>query len=187
MTQRLTQANIESIAKERKHTLISLSNPENPRDGRKGLVKILCFCGHVFETKVHSYLYAKNGCPNCKSENLKLNNPNKGKQVSRKNKEIEPKQPFFSINSREKLILHLKNNPNKYNDFILEKINEENNSSKTTLNDKNKHHIIPKHAGGADKSWNMVMLTTLDHQKAHELRFEVYQEKGERDAVRLPA
>lgn len=53
------------------------------------------------------------------------------------------------------------------------------------MNDKNGHHIIPRHAGGPDKSWNMVMLTTLDHQKAHELRFEVYQEKGDSDAARF--
>jgi len=53
------------------------------------------------------------------------------------------------------------------------------------LNDKNGHHIIPKHAGGPDNSWNIVMLTTEDHKKTHELRFEVYQEKGDSDAVRF--
>ncbi len=84
MAQRLTQIYIQEVSNKRNHTLISLSNPDNPRDGRKGTAKILCFCGHTFETNVHSYLNSVNGCPMCKSQNFKLNNPNRGKSVTRK-------------------------------------------------------------------------------------------------------
>ena len=56
-------------------------------------------------------------------------------------------------------------------------------NAESSSGDKNGHHIIPRHAGGPDQSWNMVELTTPDHQKAHELRYEVYQEVGDRVAV----
>ena len=77
--QRLTVEKIKEIAKNRKHKLISLSNPENPRAEGKGKIHILCFCGCRFETTVHSYLCSKNGCPRCKRKRMKLNNPKKKK------------------------------------------------------------------------------------------------------------
>lgn len=36
------------------------------------------------------------------------------------------------------------------------------------------HHIIPRHAYGCDESWNLIPLTYVDHQVAHELLYETY-------------
>lgn len=190
MTKKLTQADLEKIANKRNHTLIALSNPENPRYNRKGTIDISCFCGHHFKTTVHNYLAAENGCPNCKSTNLKLNNPNKSKRLPlkiRKKKEIDPTSIFSTINSREELINFLKTNKNSYNDFLVEKIEA---LSKMDLPPKNQnnlveHHIIPKHIGGPDTKWNLVKLSSEDHKKAHELRYEVYKDLGDEAALRL--
>lgn len=127
-----------------------------------------------------------NGCPKCKSENLKRNNPNKNRTLKpkkRKNKTINPNSIFLQIDSKEKLVSFLKENSNAYNQFILQKIEE--SKIKDDQIKKNDHHIIPKHIGGLDKKWNMVKLSTHDHQKAHELRYEVYKDKGDCYAVRF--
>lgn len=36
------------------------------------------------------------------------------------------------------------------------------------------HHIIPRHAGGSDKTSNLVLLTHREHVKAHKLLFKIY-------------
>lgn len=52
-------------------------------------------------------------------------------------------------------------------------------------NEKKNHHIIPKHAGGSDSEWNMILLSPEDQLKAHELRYDVYKEKGDLAAIRF--
>ena len=155
-------------------------------DGNKGKINILCFCNNTFETTVNSYLNSKNGCPYCKSENFKKNNPNKSLRVSSKSQKKKKEIPLNSIEicSREDLVLFLKNNPNAYNNFIFEKIEEE-KSPTFSKQDKNRHHIIPRHTGGPDEPWNILMICTEDHKKAHQIRYEVYAEEGDLNAIRF--
>ena len=40
-----------------------------------------------------------------------------------------------------------------------------------------KHHIIPKHAGGSNEINNIVLFSTKNHTFAHYYRFLAYQEK----------
>jgi hypothetical protein len=42
---------------------------------------------------------------------------------------------------------------------------------------KHKHHIIPKHMGGTDDSFNLVELTVKEHAEAHRILFETYGRK----------
>lgn len=87
------------------------------------------------------------------------------------------------INSREELLKFLNEHPNIYHAFILKKLEEE----KTLLPNivTQKHHIIPKHAGGPDVAWNLIKLTPSDHDKSHELREEVYHDIGDKLAIRF--
>ena len=39
---------------------------------------------------------------------------------------------------------------------------------------KHKHHIVPKHAGGTDDSFNIVELTVPEHAEAHKKLWELY-------------
>lgn len=39
---------------------------------------------------------------------------------------------------------------------------------------KHKHHIIPKHAGGADDPSNLIELTVEEHAEAHRVLYETY-------------
>ena len=96
-----------------------------------------------------------------------------------------PQQMFLNINSREDLITFLINNPNKYNSFILQKFNflKENPFPLTIVTEN--HHIIPKHAGGSNESWNIIKLTVTDHIRAHELRAEIYNEIGDHLTTRF--
>lgn len=46
-----------------------------------------------------------------------------------------------------------------------------------------KHHIVPKHDGGGDETENLIVLSFELHYKAHVLRYEVYQQNGDRWCV----
>ena len=39
---------------------------------------------------------------------------------------------------------------------------------------KHLHHIVPRHAGGSDDSYNLVCLTIEEHVQAHKLLYEQY-------------
>lgn len=41
----------------------------------------------------------------------------------------------------------------------------------------NKHHVIPKHAGGTDEESNIVILTYKEHIFAHKLLYTIYNNK----------
>lgn len=43
-----------------------------------------------------------------------------------------------------------------------------------------KHHVVPVHAGGNDASENLLKLSIEDHILAHQYRYMVYGEKGEK-------
>lgn len=77
---------------------------------------------------------------------------------------------------------YLKNNPNPYNDYMVEKI------LKPTVPQINseviqKHHIIPLCKGGSHVDWNVILLTKKEH--IHALRFQTYKEFEDAQTLRL--
>lgn len=46
------------------------------------------------------------------------------------------------------------------------------------------HHIIPKHCGGSDDSWNLTKLTMEEHTSAHRLRWETYSDPNDSLALK---
>lgn len=79
---------------------------------------------------------------------------------------------------------------NKYLDFIKECREKEQNYSSEQLNSLSYHHIVPRHhykkynldMGTFEAPENKVKVTFEDHITAHELRFEVYGERGDQAA-----
>nr|YP_007890150.1 putative site-specific DNA endonuclease [Pleodorina starrii]YP_007890196.1 putative site-specific DNA endonuclease [Pleodorina starrii]AFY64421.1 putative site-specific DNA endonuclease [Pleodorina starrii]AFY64462.1 putative site-specific DNA endonuclease [Pleodorina starrii] len=125
----------------------------------------------------------------------------KHKQKLRKEKSLA----YANLQGPEDLKQKLLSEPNPYNDFIVTHLDKPvvgkltEGSTPLTLKGLEadevgpllgkakleKHHIIPLHAGGPDVPWNLIYLTPEDHIKAHELRALVYNEPGDRYAVRL--
>jgi hypothetical protein len=48
-----------------------------------------------------------------------------------------------------------------------------------------KHHIIPRHAGGADNPENLVWLTIEEHANAHRLLYEQYNRFSKSISINL--
>lgn len=89
-----------------------------------------------------------------------------------------------AVNSLETLLEYLRKYPNKYNTFILTCL-ENPKHPKQHISGKGwqRHHIIPRHAGGPDASWNLVILTVKEHLDAHRLRYECYHENADKLAT----
>lgn len=192
MSKKQTIQYYSELAKSRNHTLISVSNPDTPSQGG---VTIHCNCCNTdFKTSARSYKSSINGCPVCKAlissktwkgkariltpeESEKRTTYKKWVNETRKKRQ----EAYNHIQSREDLIKHLRLNNNIYNQFILDKLENPPPPGKMT----EIHHIIPKHAGGPLKKWNEVVLTLEDHQKAHELRWAVYQEVSDLKATQF--
>lgn len=181
-----------NLATNRNHTLNSVSNKDTPS---KGNLEITCkTCGVTFTTSAHSYENAKkSGCSNCKA--IKTSDDWKGKprvitpeqaeknqrKNDAKNKYLEEKRKSFAhITNRDDLIKYLKSENNEYTNFILDRIEHPPQADATNIK---RHHIIPRHAGGSNKQWNLMPLTKEDHFKAHEIRARVYNEEGDKMAI----
>jgi len=169
MTAKLTIDYFKNLAKSRNHELISVSDTETPSKGR---VTIRCnTCNNDFETSAKSYKNAKKtGCKYCKSIKLQTKT-----SIIPEQKVMKPKKVTKITNLKE-LKNHLTEENNPYTLFILEKMEQILDTNEPI----EKHHIIPKHAGGPDSKWNLVKLSKSDHMEAHRLRYEVYKEIGDR-------
>lgn len=204
MTKKLTFQNFADLALSRNHLLLNISDPITPSNGS---LTIHCnTCNETFTSTARSYKNSrKTGCTNCKKINTSLfwtgrsraplihvpfSDPKEkvleNKPVKKKSKNILLKiakaiyfiqEDFKNIKNKEDLVIYLTNNPNSYNNFILDKLQNEHLLLPSTV--KERHHIIPKHAGGLDDPWNLIYLSSTDHVKAHELRAEVYKETGD--------
>ncbi len=211
MSKKLTIEQITFECEERKHKLINLSNFENIRNGN---ITATCSNNHMFTTTVKSYRACrvgrsglKNGCPFCKQQNTsyfwkdrsrknseELNNQKSiSKRYTNKTKTKTLNPIFMSVTNRHTLIAFLKDsrNTNKYNDFILyllkkeSELNVNKGKKSQTAVILQKHHIIPLHAGGPDKDWNLVTVTIKDHVMAHRLRYLVYNQDGDERFLRF--
>ena len=85
------------------------------------------------------------------------------------------KSSYKQIKTKQDLVLYLKENSNKYNDFMLTLINRQN--QEVILDEQ--HHIIPRSEGGPDEYWNLISLSFKEHGLAHKLRYEVYGQEGD--------
>lgn len=202
MSLKKTVKNYSDMAESRNHKLISVSNTETPSQGK---LTILCgICGETFTTSAHSYCNARaSGCPSCKAikarnQSVKAKNQSvsvtaieqskiEQKRKEKLSKKLAKRKNFEHIRNSEGLFNYLKKENNKYTLFIMDKI-KTNASISQKITNKNfnfdskqfeKHHIIPKHIGGPNASWNLVYLSKEDHVEAHLLRYEVYGEFGD--------
>lgn len=185
-----TREHYAEMARARNHELISISNEVTPSQGN---LTILCkTCDKQFTTSAKSYSNARvTGCPSCKSikaqnqkgakkvksseESEKLQQMQKAKKQKELDERLKKREKFVNIRSLETLKFYLKNENNTYSDFILSKLaNPTRQSIETQL-----HHIIPRHAGGPNAAWNLIVLTREEHIKAHLLRYQVYKEFGD--------
>ena len=194
MSAKRTLEDLENISSSRNHQLISVSIPTYVMSGT---ITLKCCCGCLFTTSAKSYFNSINGCPDCKKKKASeqwlgttrrtLSERAQTKVLSRRRrreKMMDESTPYAKIKNRDDLILYLKSNPNAYNDFMIECINRE----KTTpliIGDLKGHHIIPLFAGGCAQSWNLTHLTAEEHQKAHQLRYDIYQENGDKMALKF--
>lgn len=204
-----------NLANSREHKLINVSNTTYIRDGT---ITLKCKCDCEFTTSAKSYYTSKNGCPSCKKKRIsettierrKTSNKNLNSgvktHISTRRKNIKENKSCFStgdhnktpvfISSRKDLEIFLKQNPNAYNTFILQCLNNKPtetvskksdfiNQKDNTLCNKmmQKHHIFPIYSGGPDCDWNIIKLSVEDHYKAHSLRYDVYHEEGDRLAL----
>lgn len=48
-----------------------------------------------------------------------------------------------------------------------------------------KHHVIPRHAGGSDDSDNLLVLTFRQHRFLHKLRYKAFGERGDQIAYKM--
>lgn len=83
------------------------------------------------------------------------------------------KTPFNQIQN------YLQSNFNPYTNYILQLRLLAKERKKSKLPQKHlyeKHHIFPKSIGGPNANWNIVLVTTEEHKKAHKIRYQVYHE-----------
>lgn len=81
-------------------------------------------------------------------------------------------QNFYYIKTKLQLQQYAFAENNSYWWFILEKI--ENQSNRTNKPPVHIHHIIPRHFGGSNASWNLITLSIEDHAYCHKLLYENY-------------
>lgn len=209
MTQKLNLAHFENLALKRNHRLLEITNEDCIR---KGNLKLHCHtCNTSFETSAASYKNArKTGCSPCKRINASRGSKQpkniidtnlvvcKAKPtVKTINKvnfshdkaiaiRIERAKKYAHIKCLDDLISDLKKNSNIYNDYILQHLLSLPPVAKPLKGSVlERHHIIPRHAGGSDHAWNLITLTAEDHYSAHFLRKEAFGETGDRLACRF--
>ena len=90
-----------------------------------------------------------------------------------------PKLPL--IQTEKELQTFLLNEKNEYTQFIL----DNKNLCKKHYQQTEFHHIIPLYAKGPHAQWNLIELTVFEHQKAHHLLYNVYQNKEDLCALRF--
>jgi hypothetical protein len=86
---------------------------------------------------------------------------------------VRQKKVSNQFDTKEKLMNFLQTEKNVYTEFILGKIGREINYLSDDFYEK--HHIIPKHMGGSNKAFNLIVLTKEEHFEAHALLAEVYK------------
>ncbi len=112
-------------------------------------------------------------------------NPSSNQPFRRQGKQILIENhlngPHSSIQNLEDLIQFLQLNPNVHNDYVLSLINLGPRSF--SKGQSSKHHIIPIHDGGSPEKWNILEVSKEEHKRIHTLRYEVYQQDGDRRAI----
>ena len=94
--------------------------------------------------------------------------------------------PFRNIVDRQSLLSYLEKESGAHSDYCFELMERE-----LTLTEEQKqaypekHHIIPRLFGAPDENWNLVHVTYDEHVQVHQLRYEQYQEVGDRLALNL--
>lgn len=91
---------------------------------------------------------------------------------------------FPRITTKKELVFYLIKQENPYTRFILQHLTHQ-TFEKFDLADTELPHIIPLHANGVNKKWNLICLSIQDHQQAHRLLYEVYKSPNDLYALRF--
>lgn len=157
-------------------------------------------CGNIWRTKLGVYLKRTGpakGCRKCfdqliPNKEIYANspcakkNPSSNQPFRRQSKEILRQNhlngPHGFIQNFKDLIQFLKTNPNVHNNYVvvLIELGERSFEKKKS----SKHHIIPLHDGGSPDKWNILRVSKEEHDQIHRLRYEVYQQDGDKRAIR---
>jgi hypothetical protein len=78
-----------------------------------------------------------------------------------------------SFKNGEELLTYFHKHPSKYGNFILEHLHCPYSAAAKKEVTIEQHHILPRHAGGTDASWNLISLTSTDHVLAHKFLYEL--------------
>lgn len=157
-------------------------------------------CGNIWRTKLGVYLNRSGpakGCRNCYNKLVvdrtiyanspcAKKNPLSNQPFRRQGKESLIKNhlngPHSFLQNFEDLMQFLKANPNPHNDYVLDLIKLGPRSF--LKGQSSRHHIIPIHDGGSPEKWNILRVSKEEHDKIHRLRYEVYQQDGDKRAIR---
>ena len=167
---------------------VRLSNPNSPSNYGKGTMTLLCNCGNEF--KVIACNLSRNKpnmiyeCLTCKNRRTEERQKERQKEkITPLNETKTPRAHFHAIASQKDLMRFLNHDKNPHNEYILKKLN--NPTFGFGDRSTHSHHIIPKHAGGCNASWNLLTLTPEEHYLVHYLRFKVYKHPGDKFSLSL--
>lgn len=110
--------------------------------------------------------------------------PRQNRLTKQEKQEIYQNGLFKDILDLEGLTTFLQSEGGIHSEYCLELVNREltlTEEQKQTYPEK--HHIIPSRLGGPDEDWNLVHVSYDEHLRIHELRYEQYQELGDRMAL----
>lgn len=201
MTPPLPISYFRELATSRNHVLISVTDERVPR---RGNLVILCnTCNQQFRTSAASYMNARvTGCTTCANVSRRLQPNRRQPQTELSPEEMQRRlevatrtalersalrAAYNHISNRNDLREYLNQENNAYSDFILSILDQPEGSYVSNAGEGaafERHHIIPRHAGGPDSQWNLIQLTVADHDRAHRIRYEVYGEFGDYNCSR---
>lgn len=169
----------------RKHRLLYDTNPGTKTVGK---ITFECkICLQISTVSKKSYFLSVQGCPKCKANNTgnkwrgrKRNTASEYKTTKRRVNMRNPSPEYLAIGNRANLIDFLKKKNDDYTNFMLSCMQKYPSPPVKRPKGVEGHHIIPIHAGGPNVNWNLIWLPPYDHFNAHQIRFAVYQEKGDK-------
>lgn len=215
--QKLTKISVQTlnnVAVERNHIILQMTESKKDPDvvPKQSRIHLQCLkCNNQWDTKVYVYLQRTGpslGCRKCFNDmiqnplvypnspcisNIKKEGP-QAKIIRRSGKkklrEVFQNSERGHIKNLQELIFYLNQNPNAYNNKVLELLfrneglKQQNKSLKFLFPGKiSKHHVIPIHDGGSPDSWNIIEVTKKEHHELHELRYRVYHQKNDLKAT----
>lgn len=199
--QRISIIYLQEVVESRQHRLISFTRGRVDPDTvpQASYITVECtLCNHKWSPTLQSYLKRSSrnrGCRQCFNNNIQNRELYPNSPFSRRPDVVNrPARragvsvlrtahlagPYGSIGNRQQLINFLRRNPDAHNDYVLPLVIRDTQFPKTRdelpSNQYSFHHVIPLHTQGSPDAWNIIYVTKEEHHRAHELRYQVYQD-----------